>query len=543
MPISIDTYRRYLPGTLRTRPLWQLAVGLVIMLAILGLIAKHFMQEAPAASSEQSGTPYVQTASIGALATQAGPLGVVGTVKSRSQATILAETSGQITSLTRTIGARVAAGAVIGQFENASQRAAVTQAQGAYDAAAAALAKLQGSTAANTTISSNQASTAAQNAGTALSTALRSAYATLDDAIHAKADALFVNATAPLPHLQSFTIPNSQLVTDIENGRVALNATLADASAAMVATDMDAGASRMLADARVVQTFLDNMIAAMNQAVPNNYLSASQIAAHQASLSAARSAVLASVSGVTTAKSAYDAAVSGAQTASNTATGGSASDIASAQAGLKSAQGSLDAARANLAKTIIRSPISGTIVSMPVSQGDFVSNFSQIAIVSNPGALYVESQVTQADAATLAVGNAASIESAYPGVVTFIAPALDPATGKIQVKVGFSGSQGTFSDGEAVSISLNRNKTAAATPAKARMTAIPIVAVKITPAGPVVFTVSASSTLVAQSVTLGSILGDKIVVNGVVPDLEIVTDARGHSAGERVLMATTTAAY
>ena len=35
MPISIDTYRRYLPGTLRTRPLWQLAVGLVIMLAIL----------------------------------------------------------------------------------------------------------------------------------------------------------------------------------------------------------------------------------------------------------------------------------------------------------------------------------------------------------------------------------------------------------------------------------------------------------------------------------------------------------------------------
>ena len=262
-----------------------------------------------------------------------------------------------------------------------------------------------------------------------------------------------------------------------------------------------------------------------------------------ASLSAARSAVLASVSGVTTAKSAYDAAVSGAQTASNTATGGSASDIASAQAGLKSAQGSLDAARANLAKTIIRSPISGTIVSMPVSQGDFVSNFSQIAIVSNPGALYVESQVTQADAATLAVGNAASIESAYPGVVTFIAPALDPATGKIQVKVGFSGSQGTFSDGEAVSISLNRNKTAAATPAKARMTAIPIVAVKITPEGPVVFTVSASSTLVAQGVTLGSILGDKIVVNGVVPDLEIVTDARGHSAGERVLMATTTAAY
>jgi multidrug efflux pump subunit AcrA (membrane-fusion protein) len=199
-------------------------------------------------------------------------------------------------------------------------------------------------------------------------------------------------------------------------------------------------------------------------------------------------------------------------------------------------------ARANLAKTIIRSPISGTIVSMPVTQGDFVSNFAQIAIVSNPGALYVESQVTQNDASTLSVGNAATIESSYPGVITFVAPALDPSTGKIQVKVGFTGSQGSFSDGEAVSVSLNRNKSAVTT-TKNKTTAIPIVAVKITPAGPVVFSVSASSTLIAQKVALGSILGDKIVVSGIPNDLEIVTDARGRSAGEHVLMATSSSAY
>jgi multidrug resistance efflux pump len=541
MPITTQ-YRRYLPAIVRERPLWQLVAGLVVVLIVLGLVIKHFLPQAPAATAEQSGSPYVQTATINELATQAGPLGVVGTVKSRSQATILAETSGQITSLSRTIGDRVAAGTVIGQFENASQRAAVTQAQGAYDAAAASLAKLQGSTAANTTITSNQASTAAQNAGAALTNALRSAYATLDDSIHAKADSLFVNPNSALPHLQSFTIPSSQLVSDIENGRIALNATLTDAEAASAGTDLDASATRMLADARVVQTFLDSMIAAMNQAVPNNYFTSAQISTNQATLSGARSAVLAAVSGITGAKSAYDAAVSGAQTASNTATGGSASDIASAQAGLKSAQGSLDAARANLAKTIIRSPISGTIVSMPVTQGDFVSNFAQIAIVSNPGALYVESQVTQNDASTLSVGNAATIESSYPGVITFVAPALDPSTGKIQVKVGFTGSQGSFSDGEAVSVSLNRNKSAVTT-TKNKTTAIPIVAVKITPAGPVVFSVSASSTLIAQKVALGSILGDKIVVSGIPNDLEIVTDARGRSAGEHVLMATSSSAY
>jgi len=539
--MNYTRYREYLPARIRHLPTWQHAVGAAVLLLVILFGVRYFFA-APAASEAGETFPYVRTARIGDLASQAKPLTVVGTVKSKSEATILAQTAGEIISLSRSIGDRVAAGQVIGQFENAAQRAAVTQAQGAYDAARATLGKVSGTLATNTGIASTQASTAATNAATSLSTSLKSAAATLDDVVRVKADVLFANPTSPMPRLSSYTIPDSQLVIDIETQRASLGATLDAARLAAesgATDDLDTRAGRILAEARTVQAFLDDTITAMNQAVPNTYFSATTIATNQSSLTGARSSVLAAISSVTAARAAYDAAQSGAQTASNAATTGTESDIASARASLKTAQGSLDAARANLDKTYIRSPISGTIVSLPITRGDFVPAFSQVAVVSNPGALYVEAQVTPDDARTIAVGNPATVSGSVPGTITFVAPALDPLTGKIQVKVGIIGDQGALTDGEATSVALGRIATASATkkPQAGKAIQIPIAAVKITPAGPIVFTVSASSTLVATPVQLGAIVGERVAVSGVSADIEIVTDARGFAAGERVVVA------
>lgn len=537
-------YRRYFPASIRRLPWWQHAAGAVVIVFVVVLGVRHMLTSASeTADTAQSGIAHVQVATIGDLASQAGPLSVVGSVKSKAQATILAQTSGEITSLSVSIGDRVGAGQVLGQFENASQRAAVTQAQGAYDAAAASLAKLKGTTAVNTGVSSAQAATAAQNAASSLAIALRSTYAALDDAVHTKADTLISNPNSSTPKLLNFTIPDTQLVANIESRRLALNAAFQSAQAASdisSTTDVEQRAVTMFTAAKQAGLYLEDLITALNQAVPNNYFSASTIAANQATLAAARTELVTAVGALTSARSAYDAALSGAQTASNSASG-TADDIAAAEAALTSAQGTLDAARAALSKTVIRSPISGTIVSLPVTRGDFVSNFAQIAEVSNPGALYVEVQVTADDARTIAAGNAAVIEGSVSGVITSVAPAIDPSTGKILVKVGIVGSQASLTDGEAVTVSLGRNKTVSAK--AAQTSAIPIVAIKVTPAGPVVFTVSASSTLQANAVTLGTILGDKVVVSGVSADTEIITDARGHSAGETVVVATSSQAF
>ena len=524
-------------GTTRSR--WFLAAGIIIIVALF--IGWHFATRPSAAASTSSTVTHVHVASVSSLSDKTGPLLVTGVVTSLNQASVLAQSSGEIVSLSHALGDRVGAGAVIASFENSSQQAAVLQAQGAYEGAQAALANASGNTAQNSSVTAAQAGQNVQNSAAAVRATLQSAYASLDDAIHTKSDTLFNNARSANPALLSFTIPDSQLVVTIQSERLALEATLKDAQTIAnngSATDIDAAISAMSADVQTVQTFLNNMAAMISQAVPNQVTSTAAIGAYQATIGGARSEVVASQSALASAKTAYDAAAAGATTASNTATGGTNASIAAAQANVKSALGSLNAAQANLEKTIVRSPIAGTIVSLSVTRGDFVSNFSPVAVISNPGTLQVDTNVTSDDAKTLVIGGSATISGNTQGTIVFIAPALDPSTGKIEVKVALTGGQPALTDGETVTVALSR-QTASGTAAKGGETptvTIPLSAAKILPSGPVVFTVS-SSTLVANPVTFGPIVGDQVTVTGgITPEMDIVTDARGLSDGQTVVV-------
>ena len=344
---------------------YSIGGGAVILVAIILIV--HFAAKTPSTDVAASGVSHVKIASVASLSSQTGPLPVVGNVTSLSEANVLAQSSGEIVSLSRALGDHVAAGAVIAQFDNSSQEAAVLQAQGAYDAAEANLTKASGSTAANSSIGAAQASQGAANAQTSALATLQNTAAALDDAVNTKSDTLFTNSRSAQPALLStIIIPDSQLVIDIENERAGLNSVLADADSLATNSDIDASAGAMLTDAQKVATFLNSLVAGVNDAVPSGQTTAATIASYQAAVGAARSEVLAAISSLTAAKNAYDAAQSGAQTASNSATG-TGSDIAVAQANVKQAQGALGGAKANLEKTIIRSPISGTIISLPIN--------------------------------------------------------------------------------------------------------------------------------------------------------------------------------
>lgn len=516
------------------------SIGGAVIIVAIGAIALHLLTRNAVTTTTLSGISHVTISSLSDLSSQSGPLPVTGKVTSLSQATILSQTSGEIITLSRTLGSSVSAGGIIAEFENSSQQAAVLQAQGAYDAAAASLAKVTGTSATNSGISSSLATQNAANAQTALVTAMQSLYATLDDSIHTKADVLFTTPHGIAPQL-TFTTSDSQLTITLQNERSQLDTTITDAQTVagnVTTSNADTSAAQEIADAQAVQTFINNLVTALNKAQTNSTVTPTILAGYQATIGATRSAVVAAMSSVTSAKGAYDSALSGAATASNSANSASTSDVASAQANLKQAQGSLDAARANLEKTIVRSPISGTIVSLPVHQGDYVGAFSQVAIVSNPGALEVLTDVTPDDAKSLAVNGKAVIEGTTNGIIVSIAPALDPTTNKIQVKVGIVGDQSTLTDGETVSLTLDRIAATSNSNTKTPTTiTIPIISAKITPAGPTVFTVSASSTLVSHPITLGAILGDQVVVlSGITPDMTIVTDARGLAEGQTVVV-------
>lgn len=514
--------------------------GILIVAVLVVGVQAIFRSGASTTSADQMS--HVKIASVASLAAQAtGPLPVTGVVTSLSHASILAQSSGEVVILSRKIGDYVSAGTIIGQLENSSQRATVLQAKGAYDAAEATFKNTSSTGAANSGISAAQATQAVANAQTAAGTALQGLYAALDDAVHAKADVLINQPHGNNPTLR-ITAPDSQAIITAQNERVQLDAVIAEVKALASKTtrsDTSADMAKATADAQLVVTFLNHLAEVVNQAIPNQLMSASEITGYQASIAAARTGVTTALSSVAGAKASYDSAVASAASASNTAQGGTQNSISIAQANVEQAQGVLAAAQAALEKTIIRSPISGTIISLPISRGDYVSNAQQVAEISNPTALEVEAYVTPEDARTLAVGATALIAGSVEGTIVSIAPAIDPTTGKILVKIGIIGGQGALTDGETVTVTLSRATAAQAqkVTAAAKNILIPIVAAKITPSGPVVFSVTASSTLSQTPITLGTILGDKVtVLSGLTPDMIIVEDARGLSNGQQVIV-------
>ncbi|HVM73627.1 MAG TPA: HlyD family efflux transporter periplasmic adaptor subunit [Candidatus Paceibacterota bacterium] len=513
---------------------------LVVALIATGL---HVLNRTPATPAVTAQVSHVTLASVASLSSDTSALPVVGTVTSLHQATILAQSAGAVTAVNASLGSSVAAGTIIATLESASQNAAVVQAQGSYDAALASYEKATGTTAQNSTANAAQASASAQSAQASAIAALQTTYAALDDAVHTKGDTLFNNPRGSNPTLIGLTSPDSQIVQTVQNERLGIESVLTDAKARAGDTtpaDIDANISAMIADTQVVATFAGNMVQLINQAVPNQIVTSSAIAGYQASIGAARTEVVASINGLTSAKNAYDNASTTAATMTNSASSGTASDIAIAKANVETALGALDAAQANLEKTIIRSPLSGTIVDLPIKQGDYVTAFSEAAIVSNASALEIVTQVTATDSKTLSIGGTATIGSDASGVITSIAPALNPTTNEIEVHIGITKGASTLTDGESVNLELVRTHTVDAINVgtkSSKAITIPIVALKITPSGPVVFTVSTSSTLVAHPISLGSILGDQVVViDGLTPEMTIVQDARGHVAGDAVVV-------
>ena len=166
---------------------------------------------------------------------------------------------------------------------------------------------------------------------------------------------------------------------------------------------------------------------------------------------------------------------------------------------------------------------------MTVEDGDFVSAFSHVATVANNNALEIIAYITEDDARNIAVGSTVFVEGEEDGIITKIAPALNPITQKIEIRIGLS-PKSTLSNGLTTSIELARSKDALIS----RMV-VPISALKITADAVYVFSIDENSQLVSHAVTLGPLSGNKVVIeDGVLPSSLIVLDARGLKEGDTV---------
>jgi len=506
---------------------WKVVIVLGVLIA--GGIGIKMALGPNESVSPQVSIRQVDVRSVGVLASEKSPLSVVGTVSSKSEATVRAESSGAVTSVYRALGDSVGVGTIVATLENSSERAALLQAEGAEQAAQASLDKVKSGARSEERAT---LSAALQAAESGVVNAILSAYTGVDAAIPGTVDDFFTNATYILPHF-NVLVPDDQLRVDVENERLALGPILererARALTLSVSDDLPAELAKTTAEVRRVRDFLDAVIKLLNTGIPTVTYSQATIATYVTSASAARVTINTALSSLSSTKLSLETAQNNL---TQSVTGARPEDLAAAEAALKQAEGSVAAARANLEHTIIRAPISGTINSFSLKKGDYVSLSAPVLTVANNEALEVLAYITESDRREIAVGQRVTFDSGATGVVTKIAPALDPLTKKIEVRIGVTDPDKRLVNGQSVLASIER--TVSDISSVSRIT-IPISAIKVEADRTTVFTVTPDSTLIAHGVELGKLLGDRVeIAAGLTLDMEVVVDARGLREGQTV---------
>lgn len=503
----------------------SLILFIVAALLIIGLIAL-FTGSDEAASTETK-TPNVSIINVGDFSRGVSTISVVGRVTSESHADIYTQKSGQVTRVNKRLGDRVAAGESLAEIENAAERASLLQAQGGLDAA-----KAGQSISATNAVS---AETSLVSAESSARNTLASAYASVDNAVRGTADSIISNPNSPAP-IFSVQSSNSQLPINIVNKRIGISVALKrqeDASRTPSGAMLRAEITQTQTEVRAALSMFDDIVAALNTGLATYDTTNADIAAHLAAATAARTSLLAAVSVLNSAVESLDAKAAAVEVAKKSSETGS--EVTTSQAAVKQAEGMLLAAQANYEKSVIRSPISGTLNALHINRGDFVQMNTPAAEVANNGTLEVVTQVTEADAREIIVGTKVSLDKNAKGVVTRVAPAISSFTRKIEVRIGIT-EKGALTSGDTVSITFERGGAVSSgkTAPLARIV-IPITALKVSGDGMSVLMLNAESTLVARPVVIGTLLGDKVqILEGITAQESIIEDARGRSVGDSV---------
>ncbi len=493
---------------------WAIAIAAVVALFFLLSLGGG----EPAATQNQLRT--VELKSIGSLSGTGDGRTIIGTVRSVTEADLMAQTGGTVRAVNTRVGAYVAAGTVIASLDNASEAAQVTQAEGAYEAALAARAI--------TSIQAGSAETSLEEAEASARNTYRSAFTTVD--VEMDTVDMFFSGPYFAPSLNTGTAGGNlnERMAEVNERMRSWRYDLDSADTA----NPEALLNQAYADVQFISVFLTDLARSVNS--DNSSATADQ----RAALASTRATINGLVSSLSAARDSFNAKKSAAAVAA-TQSHSSASGTASADASVKSALGSLQAAKANFERTVVRAPISGTVNFLPIRVGDYVTAFTHVATVAQNGALEIVAYVSEDDRALISAGDTVQVEGNLEGIVTSIAPALDPVTKQIEVRVAVEAAADgadALVNGQSVRITLS-----GAAPEVTEVSGpiyLPLTSVKLRGDERLIFTIGEDGRLKANPVEIGEVMGDRILVETALdPALRVVVDARGLAEGQQVNVA------
>ncbi len=491
-------------------------MGAVVVLGAAGVFL-HLSGNSDGAVASTNAETTVTTARAGDMSAIGSSYSVLGTVASTKEARLTTEAGGRIVSVPVRLGQQVAAGTVIATLDNGRERAQVLQAQGVYDAAVASKE--------SSSVGVDRAAQSVESARLAASNLYQASFTTTDVVTRDTVDLFFSNPdTRP-----GMLITGSGKAVMINQMRVDVGTMLETWKQDSMSPGGDVDAYINRAERNVRQ--VSELLLTLSEVYKDADNIRAELVGLDANISGARTQLDQVLSSLSTIKSNYQAAEN-ALTQAKIAGSSSSASLADAQ--VTQALGALRLAQAGLEKTIVRSPISGTVQSLTVKESTTVSPGTPAAIVSNEGALEVVAYVTDSDAKNIEIGNGVQIGTDTHGVVTAIAGAVDPITKKIEVRVGVQDAVSTLTNGQSVPVYFTVGSGELTSEQKL---VVPIIALKMTANGPQVFSVSDDNTLIAHPVVLGAVYGSAVEIKeGLLAEEFIVTDARGLREGESVVI-------
>src|SRR3989338_474719 len=352
---------------------------------------------------------------------------VTGKVKPANEVNLSFEKSGRIAVVYHDVGGLVAAGTLLVSLESADVAAQLAQAKATVRSQEAKLEELRrGSRPEDIFVSEVDV----ENAANDVTNEIKNSYVNSDDAIRNKVDQLFSSPKSASPQF-NFTISDSQLKNDIESGRVAVeavltswNASTADLSATQ---DIYQNIKESKQNLRAVQNYLDKVATAVNTLTTSSTVSQTTVDAYKAAILAGRTNVTTALDTLTTSEEKLRTA----QSKLALKKAGTVQEQIDAQAAeVDAANASVMNLHAQLAKTVIRSPISGVITRQDAHAGEIAGIGVNLVSVISAGKYEIEANIPEADIAKIKIGDKAQVTlDAYGNDALFTASVskIDPA--------------------------------------------------------------------------------------------------------------------
>ena len=301
-----------------------------------------------------------------------------GNIEPVSSLDLAFERGGRIISVNADVGDKVYAGETLVSLDSSELKAQLAQAEANRDASQATLDSMQVSAAEQTLI----------NDYNGVPTALNDAYSKADDAVRNQVDQFLTN-----PYIAS----NIITATDLQANRIVIGAELTSWKNTL--NGLSASSSIGILDTAITdaQTHLQNIAAFLDKAMNAVTTSSIPYTTYKTAISTGRTEVSTALSNLNT--------LSNTISSQKILAGQNPDDVKAQTAVLAQTQASVQLIQAQLDKTNLIAPISGTVTIQNAKVGEVAAAGSPLVSLISNDRLQIEADIPEADIAKISIGD------------------------------------------------------------------------------------------------------------------------------------------